>query len=262
MPALRGCGFFSTLVLDVSNTVKKVVQEGRACFVHCSDGWDRTSQVCAGAALMLCPRYRTFTGFLSLIHKDWISFGHKCADRLNLSRENSDGEASPIFLQFLEFVYQLMQQFPQSFEFTSSFLIEIYEKAISCTYGDFCGNSIKQREEIGVFKNTKCLLNHLSKNREKFRNHLFKEYLGVLEPEVDMCFIKFWSEMYHATRENLVNDAIEQLVNENDSLRETVKMLEEAVNGHSEKNPKNTQVSKDDEPPPIKNSTSGLLGPL
>jgi len=68
--------------------------------------------------------------------------------------------------------------------------------------------------------------------------------------------------MYHATRENLVNDAIEQLVNENDSLRETVKMLEEAVNGHSEKNPKNTQVSKDDEPPPIKNSTSGLLGPL
>ena len=64
--------------------------------------------------------------------------------------------------------------------------------------------------------------------------------------------------MYHATRENLVNDAIEQLVHENDSLRETVKMLEEAVNGQ-----KNcTQTSKDDEPPPIKNSTSGLLGPL
>ena len=35
-------------VLDVSNTVKKVVQEGRTVFVHCSDGWDRTSQVCAG----------------------------------------------------------------------------------------------------------------------------------------------------------------------------------------------------------------------
>ena len=82
-------------------------------------------------------------------------------------------------------------------------------------------------------------------------------FRGVLEPEVDRCVIKFWSEMYHATRENLVNDAIEQLVTENDSLRETVKMLEEAVNGHSEKSP-----SKEDTPPPIQKSTSGLLGPL
>ena len=66
--------------------------------------------------------------------------------------------------------------------------------------------------------------------------------------------------MYHATRENLVNDAIEQLVRENDSLRETVKMLEEAVNGHSEE--KSSLESKNDEPPPIQKSTSGLLGPL
>ena len=37
---------------------------------------------------MLCPRYRTFHGFLSLIQKDWLSMGHKCADRLNLSQAN------------------------------------------------------------------------------------------------------------------------------------------------------------------------------
>lgn len=35
-------------VLDVSNKVKTAVQEGRTVIVHCSDGWDRTSQVCAG----------------------------------------------------------------------------------------------------------------------------------------------------------------------------------------------------------------------
>ena len=88
-------------VLDVSNKVKMAVQEGRTVIVHCSDGWDRTSQVCSGnsnlsllfqallgAALMLNPRYRTFEGFLSLIQKDWLSMGHKCADRLNLSLSN------------------------------------------------------------------------------------------------------------------------------------------------------------------------------
>ena len=35
-------------VLDVSNKVKQAVQEGRTVIVHCSDGWDRTSQVCSG----------------------------------------------------------------------------------------------------------------------------------------------------------------------------------------------------------------------
>ena len=86
---------------------------------------------------MLSPRYRTFHGFLSLIQKDWLSMGHKCADRLNLSQANdpkgkyylSTGnfkinflESSPIFLQFLDFTFQLMKQFPTSFEFTSAFL--------------------------------------------------------------------------------------------------------------------------------------------
>jgi len=31
-------------------------------------------------------------------------------------------ESSPIFLQFLDFTFQLMKQFPTSFEFTSAFL--------------------------------------------------------------------------------------------------------------------------------------------
>ena len=35
-------------VLDVSNKVKMAIQEGRTVIVHCSDGWDRTSQVCSG----------------------------------------------------------------------------------------------------------------------------------------------------------------------------------------------------------------------
>jgi len=216
-------------VLDVSNKVKQAVQEGRTVIVHCSDGWDRTSQVCSGAALMLCPRYRTFEGFLSLINKDWINFGHKCADRLNLSEENDPKEASPIFLQFLEFVYQLIQQYPRAFEFNTSYLVEIYEKVIACNYGDFIGNSIKHREEIGIYTNTKSLLKHLYEIREKFTNHIYEPFNDVLEPEVKMCFVKFWAEMYHAVRSNPVNEAIDRLVQENRSLEETVKMLEEAI---------------------------------
>ncbi|KAF4627880.1 hypothetical protein G7Y89_g10275 [Cudoniella acicularis] len=44
--------------------------------IHCSDGWDRTSQLSALAQLLLDPYFRTIDGFIVLVEKDWLSFGH------------------------------------------------------------------------------------------------------------------------------------------------------------------------------------------
>jgi hypothetical protein len=44
--------------------------------IHCSDGWDRTGQLSALSQICLDPYYRTLEGFIVLVEKDFLSFGH------------------------------------------------------------------------------------------------------------------------------------------------------------------------------------------
>ena len=48
------------LFQDLFQTIE---MERKNVLVHCSDGWDRTSQCCALASLLLCSYYRSVHGF-------------------------------------------------------------------------------------------------------------------------------------------------------------------------------------------------------
>ncbi|KAJ3012572.1 UNVERIFIED_CONTAM: hypothetical protein HDU68_001131, partial [Siphonaria sp. JEL0065] len=76
--------------------VKSVHSYNTHALVHCSDGWDRTAQLCSLAELCLDPYYRTMEGFQTLVEKEWMSFGHKFRDRLGLlSKPNRDTGSGP-----------------------------------------------------------------------------------------------------------------------------------------------------------------------
>lgn len=78
--------------------------EKKNVLVHCSDGWDRTAQLCSITQVLLDPFYRTLKGLEVVIEKEWISFGFQFDKRGGLFKDNSHetDERSPVFIQFLD----------------------------------------------------------------------------------------------------------------------------------------------------------------
>lgn len=158
---------FSCIFSNFSATVDKVENHRTSVMVHCSDGWDRTAQLTALALLLLDPYYRTLRGFQVIIEKEWLSFGHKFAQRIGHGDDrHSDADRSPVFLQFIDCVWQVdiemirtqvfqiermsnkiiyttqvTRQFPSAFEFNEHFLITILDHLYSCLFGTFLFNT-------------------------------------------------------------------------------------------------------------------------
>jgi myotubularin-related protein 6/7/8 len=66
-----------SLILDGADKIAETIAIHHAhVLIHCSDGWDRTSQLSALSQICLDPYYRTMEGFIVLVEKDWLSFGH------------------------------------------------------------------------------------------------------------------------------------------------------------------------------------------
>ncbi|KAI9891369.1 MAG: hypothetical protein M1814_002882 [Vezdaea aestivalis] len=69
---------YISILLDGADLIARTVGLGHShVVIHCSDGWDRTSQLAALSQLSLDPYFRTLEGFIVLIEKDWLSFGHQ-----------------------------------------------------------------------------------------------------------------------------------------------------------------------------------------
>ncbi|GMH80512.1 hypothetical protein TL16_g08575 [Triparma laevis f. inornata] len=130
-----------------------ISQEGTSVLVHCSDGWDRTAQMTSLAQLVLDPYYRSFAGFKTLIEKEWFCFGHKFEDRNGRGSPKGgpkDEERSPIFLLFIDCVWQVVKQQPNEFEFNTEFLIALLDQQHSGKSGSFLYNSKTERTNANL----------------------------------------------------------------------------------------------------------------
>jgi len=183
-------------VLEASTYMAESIVGGTSVVVHCSDGWDRTSQTCALAQLLLDPFYRTIQGYQALIEKDWLVFGHKFTDRCGFLAGDSK-EISPIFTQFIDATWQLMCQFPQAFQFNHKYLLTIHDHVYSCQYGTFVGNCQREREGLQLSSLTHSLWGHLTNSADEYVNPLYASRgVEVLTPSVSPQNIVFWRGLY------------------------------------------------------------------
>ncbi|KFO88269.1 Myotubularin [Buceros rhinoceros silvestris] len=187
------------LVLTGAIQVADKVSSGRSSVVvHCSDGWDRTAQLTSLAMLMLDSYYRTIEGFEVLVQKEWISFGHKFASRIGHGDKNhADADRSPIFLQFIDCVWQMSKQFPTAFEFNEQFLITILDHLYSCRFGTFLYNSEFLREKEKVTEKTLSLWSLINSEKSKYTNPFYtKELNRALYPVASMRHLELWVNYY------------------------------------------------------------------
>ncbi|CAA7033920.1 unnamed protein product [Microthlaspi erraticum] len=189
-----------SILAGVAWIAARVAMESASVLVHCSDGWDRTTQLVSLACLLLDPYYRTFAGFQALIEKDWLAFGHPFSDRVAMPdvsgsdsfelpiqsssaksfpsspvRQSSGSAAAqsshmlndyaPIFLQWIDCVSQLMRMYPSAFEFSPTFLVDFTDCLLSCRFGNFLCNSEKERQECGISESCGCIWAYLTNLR-------------------------------------------------------------------------------------------------
>ncbi|XP_054856072.1 myotubularin-related protein 9-like isoform X3 [Eublepharis macularius] len=186
-------------VLSTACLAAQCLEREEACvLVHGSEGTDTTLLVTALAQVILDPDCRTLAGFQGLLEREWIQAGHpfslRCAHSA-YSHARLKQEA-PVFLLFLDCVWQLGRQFPFSLEFSEHLLLTLFEHSYASPYGTFLCSNDKERTLCEVKEKTHALWPWLNQEEEKYRNPLYSRNSLVIWPSVEPQSVLLWQGLF------------------------------------------------------------------
>ncbi|KAF6204479.1 hypothetical protein GE061_002820 [Apolygus lucorum] len=189
-------------VLTCACTVANLLDDNVSVLVHGGAGTDSTLLVTSLTQVILNPDCRTVRGFQAVIEREWLQGGYPFAQRharscYSPSSSRKKVEA-PSFLMFLDCVHQIHYQFPSSFEFSTQFLIWLFEHSYASEFGTFMGNNAKEREELKLSSTTTSLWSYFNQPDvlEKILNPLYEPNKSVIWPSVAPVSLNLWSELY------------------------------------------------------------------
>lgn len=179
-------------------------KDAASVLIHGSDGFDSTLQVTSLVQVILDHDCRTFTGFEALVEREWLQAGHPFGERCAKSAHaiTKNRQESPVFLLFLDCVWQIWQQFPCSFEFTEDFLIALFEHAYSSQYGTFLCNNEMERKAHKLDGRTVSLWSYLNRPEVlgQYLNPMYDPNPAVIWPSVAPQSLELWSGLYQRSQ--------------------------------------------------------------
>ncbi|NWQ61747.1 MTMR9 protein, partial [Neopipo cinnamomea] len=209
-------------------------REGASVLVHGTEGTDSTLQVTSLAQIILDPRCRTIHGFESLVVREWLQAGHPFQQRCAQSAYSNSKQKweAPVFLLFLDCVWQILRQFPCSFEFNEQFLIMLFEHAYASQFGTFLGNNESERAKLKLPQKTMSLWSWVNRKEElsKFQNPIYEANSLVIWPAVAPQSLQLWAGVF--LRWNRPSQYLEEaqeemvkIIKYNKELQDKVKVL-------------------------------------
>eukprot|EP01125_Pyxidicula_operculata_P012355 TRINITY_DN4057_c0_g1_i2.p1 TRINITY_DN4057_c0_g1~~TRINITY_DN4057_c0_g1_i2.p1 ORF type:complete len:2474 (-),score=525.58 TRINITY_DN4057_c0_g1_i2:159-7580(-) len=211
---------FLTESLNVVTRLRKSLffTQGIVLIQNAGPEYENETPIVCLVQIFVDPYYRTLEGFCNLIDKEWLQYSYPFKSMLGYGTMETDSKEkrsptsspsssvkllnlqirskpAPIFVLFLNCIWEVMQQQSHLFEFNENFLLFLLDSLYDSRFGNFFEDSDEYRMRNYSKKTTSIWSYVLSEeNRPEFISPLYHNDRAILTPFVDKPSL--WSSYF------------------------------------------------------------------